>query len=169
MDSLTIVLGVVGVPSDLLSGFLNDAFFAFAQVDHYDRRNEVGPYHPAKERVYPTQSSAYNVTGIANFIKALYESRGWTSATCTIRNGDVYALGRDIWKGQLASLVYQGRRLMLTDFVEMVMWRITADTREILMQIGDGKADEPPLAKHERNLASLEAAVNAITLAPVSS
>lgn len=169
IDSINIVLGVVGVPSDLLAGFLNDAFFAFLQVDHFERRNAVGPYHPMIERVWPTQASAYNVTGIANMIKSLWETRGYTSAVVTFRNGEVYTYGLDVFKGSLVSLVYMGRTKMLTDFVEMLMWRYSADARDVLLQIGDGKADEPPLAKHERNLAGLEAAINAITLAPVSS
>lgn len=166
MDSLTILLGVVGVPSELLSGFMNDTILAFFQLDHFDRRNEVGPYHPHVERVWPTQASAYNVTGIANMIKALWESRGYTSAVVTFRSGQVYTYGLDVFKSSLVSLVYQSRTRMLTDFVEIVMWRYSGDARDILLQIGDGKADEPPLAKHERNLSALEAAVNVITLAP---
>ncbi len=166
MDSLTILLGVVGVPSELLSGFLNDTILAFLQVDHYDRRNEVGPYHPHAERVWPTQASAYNVTGIANVIKALWESRGYSSAVVTFRSGQVYTYGRDVFKSSLVSLVYQSRTKMLTDFVELVMWKYSIDARDILLQIGDGKADEPPLAKHERNIAALSAAINVITLAP---
>jgi len=169
IDSVNIILGVVGIPSDLLSGFLNDAFFAFAQVDHFDRRAAMGPYHPQIERVWPTQASVYNVTGIANIIKALYESRGWTSAVVTFRSGEVYAYGRDVFKSSLVSLVYQARTRMLTDFVEMVMWRYAIDARDILLQIGDGKAEEPPVAKHERNLSNLLAAVNVLTLAPASS
>ena len=35
-----------GVPSDLLSGFLNNAFLAFELVQLYSRRDEMGPYHP---------------------------------------------------------------------------------------------------------------------------
>ena len=168
MDSLTIVLGVVGVPSDLLSGFLTDRFFAFLQLDHFDRRNQMGPYHPQAERVWPTQSSAYNVTGIANMIKALWESKGYTSAQVTFRNAAVYTYGRDLFKSSLVSLVYMARTRMLTDFVEMVMWRYAIDARDIFLQIGDGKAEEPPLAKHERNLANLEGAINVATLAPAS-
>lgn len=168
IDSVNIVLGVIGVPSDLLSGFLNDAFFAFAEIDHFDRRSGMGPYHPQVERVYPTQASVYNVTGIANIIKALWESRGYVSAQCTFRNGEIYAYGRDIWKSSLVSLVYQARTKMLTDFVEMVMWRYAIDARDILLQIGDGKAEEPPLAKHERNFSNLFSAINVLTLAPIS-
>ena len=169
MDSITILLGVIGIPSDLLAGFMNDTLFAFAEVDNFDRRNAMGPYHPQVERVFPIQSSVYNVTGIANIIKALWESRGWTSAQCTFRNGEVLTYGREVFRSMLVSLVYMGRTKMLTDYVEMVMWRYSIDARDVFIQIGDGKAEEPPIAKHERNLTNIEAAINAITLAPVSS
>lgn len=168
LDSVTIVIGLTGVPSDLLSGFLNDAFFAFQQYDHYDRRAEGGPYHPAVERFHATQSSGYNVEAIMNFIKALWESKGYTSATVTFRNAEVATLGVDFFKSMLLSLVYMSRTRMLTDFVENIMWRITTAEREILAQIGDGRAEEPPLAKHQRNITGLFASVNALTLAPKS-
>ena len=61
-----------------------------------------------------------------------------------------------------------GRSRMITDFVENIMWRITASDREILAQIGDGKAEEPPLAKHQRNLTALFEGINALTMAPKS-
>ena len=74
----------------------------------------------------------------------------------------------DFFRGSLVSLVYMGRTRMLTDFVENVMWRITKAEREILAQIGDGRAEEPPLAKHQRNITGLFEGLNALTLAPKS-
>lgn len=168
IDSITIVLGFSGVPSDLLQGFLSDAFFAFQQWDHYERRAAAGPYHPAVTRFYATDSAGYSLQGFFNFIKALWESRGYSSAVVTFRNGDVITLNRDFFRGSLVSLVYMGRTRMLTDFVENVMWRITKAEREILAQIGDGRAEEPPLAKHQRNITGLFEGLNALTLAPKS-
>ena len=168
IDSVVIVLGFTGVPGDLLSGFLSDAFFAFQQWDHYDRRADAGPYHPAMTRFHATQSSPYSLTTFFNFIKVLYESRGYSSAVVTFRNSEVATLGRDFFKGSLLSVVYNGRSRMITDFVENIMWRITASDREILAQIGDGKAEEPPLAKHQRNLTALFEGINALTMAPKS-
>ena len=168
IDSLTIFIGIVGIPSDLLSGFLNDAFYAFQQIDHYDRRNKMGPYHPAAERFYPTQSSGYNVGAFMNFIKALWETRGYTSAQLTFRNGEVLTLGRDLFKSCLLSLVYLGRTKMLTDHVDLIMWRYAEDARDVFIQVGDGKAEEPPLARHERKFAAMSQAINVLTLAPRS-
>lgn len=169
IDSLTIVLGVSGIPSDLLSGFLNNSFFAFQMVQHYDRRGEVGPFHPAIERFHATASAPYNVETMFAFINALFDSRGYTAATVTFRNGDQYALNRDIHRGGLMSLVYRNRRRMVTDYVEGVMWRITDTEREVLVQLGDGRRDEAPLAKHQRLITEAFSIINVLTLAPQSS
>ena len=169
IDSLTIVLGVSGIPSDLLSGFLNNSFFAFQAVQHYDRRGEVGPFHPAIERFHATASAPYNVETMFAFINALFDSRGYTAATVTFRNGDQYALNRDIHRGGLMSLVYRNRRKMVTDYVEGVMWRITDTEREVLVQLGDGRRDEAPLAKHQRLITEAFSIINVLTLAPQSS
>lgn len=171
VDSVTIVIGLIGVPSNLLDGFLNDAFYAFQMVDNYDRRVAGGPYHPAKERFHATQASGYSITATINFIKALYESRPYASAQVVCRSGpgEVLTLGRDIFKSSLLSVVYFGRRRMVTDFVEAIMWRFAADERTVMYQVGDGRDEEPPIAKHARRLADLERARNVLTLAPRSS
>lgn len=168
IDSISIVLGFSGIPSDLLSGFLNNAFFAFQLVQHYDRRNEVGPYHPAIERFYPTASAPYNIETIFAFINALFDSRGYTSAIVKFRNGDQYALGRDIFKGGLMSMVYMGRRYMVTDYVENVEWHITPEKRELTVQIGDGRKDQPPMARIQALITGAFEALSVWTLAPQS-
>jgi len=169
IDSLMIVIGFTGIPSDLLAGFLNNAFLAFQMVQHYDRRASVGPYHPGIERFHATASAPYNIETLFAFINALWDSRGYTSATVRLNATGPkaqYALGRDIFKGGLMSVVYRGRQKMLTDYIENVMWRITPDTRELVVQVGDGKRDEPPLAKHQRFITSVFEAINVLTLAP---
>jgi hypothetical protein len=168
IDSIMIVIGFSGIPSDLLSGFLNNSFLAFQLVQVYERRDQAGPYHPAIERIYPTASSPYNIESTFAFINAIFDSQGYTSAQVTFRNGDQYALGRDIWKGGLFSLVYFGRRKMVTDYVENIMWRITPDERTVLVQMGDGRRDEAPLAKHQRFITGVFEAISVLTLAPQS-
>lgn len=169
IDALMILIGLSGVPSNLLAGFLNNAFFAFQLIQHYERRNEVGPYHPGVETFTATASAPYNVETLFAFINKLFDTRGYTSAIVKFRNGEQYTFGRDVFKGGLMSLVYRGRRKMLTDYVEMIMWRITPDEREVLAQIGDGKRDEAPLAKHQRFLTAAFEIINVLTLAPQSS
>ncbi len=163
-----IVIGFTGIPSDLLSGFLNDAFFAFQQLDLFDRRVDMGPMHPAIMQFHATNAPPYNIQALFTFIKVIWESRGWTSVTATFRNGEIYTYGRDFVRGQLFSLVYLGRTRMVTDYVENIMWRITPMERQILAQIGDGQAEEAGIAKHERNLTELFAGFNVLTLAPNS-
>lgn len=168
IDSLMIVVGFTGIPSDLLAGFLNNAFLAFQLIQHYDRRDEVGPYHPAIERFYPTASAPYNIETVFAFINALFDSRGYTSAQVVFRNGDQYALGRDIFKGGLMSLVYHNRSKMITDYIENVIWRITPEERTVMVQLGDGRRDEAPLAKHQRFLTGAFEAISVLTLSPQS-
>lgn len=168
IDSLMIVIGFTGIPSDLLSGFMNNAFLAFQLVSLYERRDAVGPYHPAVERIYPTASAPYNIETMFAFLNAIFDSQGSTSAQVTFRNGAQYALGRDIFKGGLFSLVYFSRTRMVTDYIENVMWKISEDARDVTIQVGDGRKDEAPLAKHQRFITSVFEAINVLTLAPQS-
>lgn len=168
IDSLMIVVGFSGIPSDLLSGFLNNSFLAFQLIQHYDRRDQVGPYHPAVERFYPTASAPYNIETVFAFINALFDSQGYTTAQVTFRNGDQYALGRDVFKGGLMSVVYHGRTKMVTDYIENVMWRITPDERTVVAQVGDGRRDEAPLGKFQRLITGVFEAINILTLSPQS-
>lgn len=173
IDSISILIGISGIPSDLLSGFLNNAFLAFQEMVHFTRWNDVGPYHPAKEVFHATESAPYNVETEFAFINAFWDSRGWTCAQCTFRNGEVYTLGRDVFNGALISLVYPvggtGKRRILTDYVEDTPWRIDPRVQDIMVQVGDGKAIESPLAKHQRYITALLEIINVITLAPQSS
>ena len=168
IDALMIVLGFSGVPSDLLAGFLNNSFLAFEMVQHYDQRNDCGPYHPAIERMHATASAPYSVETEFAFINALFDARGYTAAQVVFRNGEQYALGRDIARGGLMSLVYRARRKMITDYIENVMWRITPDAREVMIQLGNGKKDEAPLAKIQRLITASFEAISVLTLAPQS-
>ncbi|MEB3021317.1 Gp37-like protein [[Mycobacterium] crassicus] len=165
IDSASILLGFTGIPSNLMDGFLADSFLAFQLLDNYERRASVGPYHPAMEVFTPTEGT-YDVESLFSYINALWESRGHTSGTVVFRNGHPLKLGRDVFRGSLMSLVYQRRTKMLTNYVENIMWRITKSVREITVQIGDNKASEPPLAKHQRWITGLQESFNVATLAP---
>ncbi|AZF95085.1 minor tail protein [Mycobacterium phage Zerg] len=166
IDSLMIVVGFTGIPSDLLSGFLNNSFLAFQLIQHYDRRDEVGPYHPAIERFYPTASAPYNIETVFAFINALFDSQGKTTATVQFRNGAQYALGRDVFRGGLMSLVFMSRTRMVTDYIENVMWRVTQDEQKVLLQMGDGRKSEAPLAKHQRFITGIFETLSVLTLSP---
>ena len=168
IDSISILLGFTGIPSNLLEGFLNNTILAFQMVQHYDRRDDVGPYHPAIEVFNATTSAPYNVETLFGFINALWESRGWVSAIVTFRNAEVYTLGKDVFLGGLVSVLYMYRTRIFTDYIEEVQFQIDRTKRDILLQIGDGKAEESPLAKHQRFITATLEAINVLTLAPQS-
>jgi hypothetical protein len=168
IDSISILLGVTGIPSNLLEGFMNNVFLAFQLAQSYDRRNAVGPYHPAIEVFHATASSPYNIETLFAFINALWDSRGYVSAQAIFRNGVVYKLGKDVFKGALVSVLYHGRTKLFTDFIEQIHFRFTKTERDVMLQIGDGKAEESPLAKHQRFITGIMESINVLTLAPQS-
>lgn len=168
LDIISILLGFIGIPSSLLDGFLNNAIMAFQLIEIYGRRSAFGPYHPCIEVMHPTASAPYNIETVFAFFNAAWDSRGYTSGQFIFRDGEVYKLGKDIFRGGLVSLIYDGRRKIFTDYVENIMFRYTPDARDIMIQVGDGKAEEAPLAKHQRFIAGVLEAVNTITLAPQS-
>lgn len=169
IDAAMIIIGFTGVPSNLLDGFLNDAFFAFQLIQHYQRRSDVGPYHPAIEVVTPTNSSPYNIEALFQFIQVLWASRGYTTAIATFRgqNGP-YKLYRDIFPGALATLVYDSRTKLFTDHIELVKFHASRTKREVTIQLGDGKPLEHYSQTLRRNVSEFWAAVNSITLTPNS-
>lgn len=169
IDVAQIVLGFTGVPSNLLDGFLNDSFLAFQLVEHYVRRNSVGPYHPAIEVFTSTNSAPYNIEALFQFIQVLWNSRGYTTAIATFRgqNGP-YKLGRDIFPGALMTLVYASRTKLYTDYIELVSGKVNRNTRELTVQMGDGKPLEHPIAQIRRNISEAMAAINVASLAPSS-
>jgi hypothetical protein len=168
IDAISILVGFTGIPNNLLAGFLNNAFLAFQLWESYERRSRVGPYHPGIEVFHATASAPYNIETIFGFINAFWDARGWVCVQASCRNAQVYKLGRDIFRGQLITIVYHNRTKLYTDFLEHVSWRIDEKTRDLMLQIGDGKAIEAPLAKHQRNISGLLEAVNVLTLAPQS-
>lgn len=171
IDSVSILIGFSGIPSNLLEGFLNNAFLAFQLLQHYQRRNDAGPYHPNIETFTATSSSPYNIETLFAFIDKLWDTRGYISAQATFHDGVVYKLGRDVFRGGLMSVVYpgpDGKKMLFTDYIENVMFRITPSEHTLMVQIGDGKAEEAPLAKHERFITGTIESINVITLAPQS-
>ena len=169
IDAVMIVIGFTGVPSNILDGFLSDSFLAFQLIEHYGRRDEVGPYHPAIEVFTATNSAPYNVEALFTFISVLWNSRGYTTAIATFRgqNGP-YKLGRDIFPGALMTLVYASRTSMFTDYIELVSFRANRSSRELTVQMGDGKPLEHFSAQIRRNISETIAAINTVTLAPNS-
>lgn len=166
LDSLMIFIGITGVPSNLLDGFLNDAFLAFQAIQVYSRRDEVGPYG-RPENFLPTASAPYNIETIFSFINHIWDTRGWRAATAKFRNGKPYSLGQHFVPGGMMSIAHQGE--LYTDFVEHIFLRDNRNERaEVIVQIGDSKALEAPLARTQRLVGGVQEAINVLTLAPQS-
>jgi hypothetical protein len=168
IDAVSILIGFTGIPSNLLDGFINDVFLAFQLIQIYERRNQVGPYHPAIEVFHATTSAPYNLETVFAFINIIWDSGGHVAAQCTFRNGVVYTYGKDIFRGGLASLVYMGGTRLYTDYIKAVMFRVTTTERDVMLQLGDGRIQEAPLVKHQRNLSGIFEAINVLTLSPQS-
>jgi hypothetical protein len=168
IDSISIIIGFTGIPSNLLDGFLNNAFLAFQLIQHYSRRHAAGPYHPAIEVMHATASAPYNIETVFAFINALWDTRGWVSCIASFRNGEVYTLGKDVFRGGLVSILYHGRTKLYTDYIENVMFKLSATERTVTLQVGDGRAEEAPLAKHQRFITGVIESINTLTLAPQS-
>lgn len=161
-----IFIGISGVPSNLLDGFLNDAFLAFQSIQLYSRRAEVGPYG-RPENFLPTAAAPYNVEAIFSFVNHAWDTRGWRAATAKFRNGKPFSLGQHFVPGGLMAIAHDGE--LYTDYVEHVFLRDNRNERaEIIVHIGDGKALEAPLARTQRLMTGVQEAVNVLTLAPRS-
>ena len=164
IDSLSILIGVTGIPSNLLDGLLADVLFAFQTVESFGRRNDMGPYgRPSK--FVPTGAAPYNIDALFSFISTLWDTRGYRSGMAQFRNGYPYAVGKDIFPGALMSIAENGE--LYTDYIENVM--ITDNRKErcsVVVQIGDNKAEEAPIARFQRLITGIQEAVNILTLAP---
>ncbi|TDK88807.1 hypothetical protein EUA02_25725 [Mycobacterium paragordonae] len=169
IDSIMILVGISGIPGDLLAGFLNDSIMAFQMIELYGRRDEVGPYHPGIEVFTPTNSAPYNIEALFAFINAIWDSRGFTAAQVVIRHGSWVALGRDVARGGVMALIYSsptGPQRIFTDYIENTVWKISPTERDLFFQIGDGKSEEAPLARQQRLITGLQEALNVVTITP---
>jgi hypothetical protein len=73
-----------------------------------------------------------------------------------------------VFRGGLVSILYHGRTKLYTDYIENVSFTLSATERTVTLQIGDGRAEEAPLAKHQRFITGVIESVNTLTLAPQS-
>lgn len=161
LDSIMIIVGLTGVPSNLLDGLFNDILLAFALADNMDRRIKGGPYsYP--EWFAPTGHSPYNIDGVFALKREQWNTRGYVSGMVYFDNGYPYEIGRDLFVGSMASLVRRGK--VYTDFVENIIIEDTRQELKATVQIGDGIAEEPAVVKTYRNLVKAMEAINVLTL-----
>lgn len=164
LDCLMIVIGLTGVPSNLFDGLFNDTLLSFQLIENFNRRTDMGPYG-RPEKFIPTGAAPYNIDALFSFIGAMWDSRGYRSAIAQFRNGFPYSIGRDIFPGAMMSIAESGT--LYTDYIENIV--LTDNRKErakVIVQIGDNKAEEAPIARFQRLITGLQEAFNVITLAP---
>ena len=159
-----IVIGLSGVPSNLFDGIFNDVLLAFQQVQNFSRRQDMGPYG-RPEKFVPTGAAPYNIDALFSFISAMWDSRGYRSAIAQFRNNFPYSVGRDIFPGAMMSIAENGE--LYSDYIENIV--VTDNRKErakVIVQVGDGKAEEAPIARFQRLITGLQEGFNVLTLAP---
>lgn len=162
LDLLMIFLGIVGIPTDMLSGIFDNAFFAFQLCDLYDRRIGLGPYG-FPESFTPTQHGTYQLNMLFVIHRAIWDTRGYISGQLEFDQGFPYEAGRDIFPGALATVVRRG--YAYTDYIENIKLLDTREVRcKITVQIGDGKDEAPPAAKLQRRLIGFQEFANTLML-----
>jgi hypothetical protein len=164
LDCIMIVVGLTGVPSNLFDGLFNDVLLSFQLIENFNRRNNMGPYG-RPEKFVSTGASPYNIDALFSFISTMFDTRGYKSAICQFRNGFPYSVGRDIFPGAMMSIAENGS--LYTDYIENII--VTDNRKErakVMVQIGDGKAEEAPIARFQRLITGLQESFNVLTLAP---
>lgn len=163
VDMLTILIGVTGIPDDLLNGILDGTFLAFQLFIAYTVQQAMGPYGPP-EKFFPTQST-YDIDMLFAAIDALWTIRGYPSAQFSFINGQPFAVGREIWPAVQQSLIRRG--IVYTDYTDDIVIVDNNDGfAKVTVQVGDGQREDPPGLIFQRRLVGLEEDVNLLLLAP---
>lgn len=153
-----ILIGITGIPSDLLSGIFNDAFFAFQLVDIMDRRIELGPFG-FPEAFTPTNHGTYQLSMVFVIMRMIWDTRGYVSGKVVFDQNFPYTVGRDLFPGALATIIRRGQAY--TDYVENVTLKDNRQVRcKITAEIGDNKDEQAPAAKLQRRLVGYQEVFN---------
>lgn len=163
IDILMMVIGITGIPNSLLDGILDNTFFAFQVFELFNMRAQLGPFG-FPEKFFPTQST-YDIDMLFAAVTAAWDVRGYPSAQFTALNGLGYTLGRDIWPGQMATVIRRG--IAFTDYLDDAVLVDKVDARaKLLLQVGDGRREEGPMAILQRKIVEAEEDINLLMLAP---
>jgi hypothetical protein len=162
LDMVMILIGITGIPSDLLSGIFNDAFFAFQLIDLYDRRVELGPFG-FPEAFTPTNHGTYQLSMVFVIMRMIWDTRGYVSGKVVFDQNFPYTVGRDLFPGALATIIRRGQAY--TDYVENVTLKDNRQVRcKITAEIGDNKDEQAPAAKMQRRIVGYQEAFNNLFL-----
>jgi hypothetical protein len=162
LDMVMILIGITGIPSDLLNGIFNDAFFAFQLIDIMDRRIDLGPFG-FPESFTPANTGTYQLSMIFILMRAIWDTRGYVSGRVVFDQNFPYTVGRDLWPGALATVIRRGAAY--TDYIENITLKDTRTERvKITCEIGDNKDEEAPTAKLQRRIVGFQEGFNNLML-----
>ncbi|GAS92694.1 Gp37-like protein [Mycolicibacterium brisbanense] len=166
VDAITMLIGVTGIPSNLLDGLFSDTILAFELAIDEDRYIENGPYaYP--EQMFPTASQPYNVDAIFALMSGAWDTRGWTAAKVSFLNGaGGLRVGRNIFRGAPMVVALQETGEALVDYVENIELLDDRNTNRarITVTVGDGKLAENPMTIIQRKQKDFWKALSAMTL-----
>lgn len=160
VDAIQIAIGITGIPSSLLDGIFDNTLLAFTLVENFSRRLALGPFG-FPEKFFPSGAGSLTIDTFMAEVEALWSTRGWPSAQITFIDGYPYELGRDLFPSQL--VFYTKRNQIYVDYLENI--EITDDRSQrnkVVLQVGDGKAEEGPMTKIQRKLVGFETINNII-------
>ncbi|AGT13699.1 minor tail protein [Mycobacterium phage Simpliphy] len=162
VDIIQIVIGITGVPSGIFDGTFDDILLAFQLIENFDRRKKLGPFgYP--EYFVQTGASAYTLDEWFALRSGMWDTRGYHSVQLTFENGYPYTIGKDLFVGGLASFAMLDK--LYTDYVEKVVFKDSASARnQVQVFIGDGKAQESPVAKLQRRITGFQEFVQIVTM-----
>lgn len=162
IDMITIVVGITGVPNNLFDGLFDNILLAFQLADNFDRRVAAGPYcYP--EIFVPTTNAPYTIDGLLQLKRQMWKTRGYIAGQLYFRNGGQYEIGRDLFLGGMATIIRNGQ--IYTDFIDNIAITDTRGKRtEVFVQVGDGKMQQAPFVRLQKQIVSYEEMFNILTL-----
>lgn len=159
VDSITMALGVTGIPSNVLDGIFDNVLFAFSLVENFQTKLTSPFMFP--EKFFPSGAGALTLDTLFAEAAALWNVRGYPAAQISFIDGYPYEIGRDIFRSQLVR--YARRGVMYVDYVEDIE---IVDNRtsfnKVTIQVGDGKSEESGMTKFQRKLVGFETVLNII-------
>lgn len=158
IDSITIALGVTGIPNSMLDGLFDNVLFAFSTAENYNAKLTGGPYL-FPEKFFPSNEGGLSIDTIFSEISGLWNVRGYPSGQISFIDNQPFAVGREIFRGMLVFYIRRGK--LYIDYVENIGIEDSRTVRNrVTLQIGDGKSEESGATKAQRKLVGLETYMN---------
>ena len=162
IDMISIVIGITGIPSTVLEGAFNDLWMAYQLTDNFDRRMKLGPMG-FPEVFKATGSGSYTLEAFFQQKALMFDTAGYASAQVMVDNCFPYEIGRDFFPGGMSTVIRRGK--VFSHFIEDTVLLDDGDEyAKLLIQIGDGRAEEAPAAKIQRRLGDIQAGINVALL-----